>query len=157
MSLEIESTGPVSDPTTILGDLQDRSAAAALLASSGRVAVGSLPRMPTFASAQSFVRGVSLSRAGDIFGSLPHFQEAYAAGVPVIASALGALPEKVQDERSGLLFAPGDVAGLAGVLRRTCSHPALLRQLRAQLPQPSSMVAHAERIEQLYIDLVHEA
>jgi glycosyltransferase involved in cell wall biosynthesis len=34
--------------------------------------------------------------------------EAYAAGVPVIASAIGALPELVRDGQSGLLADPGD-------------------------------------------------
>jgi tetratricopeptide (TPR) repeat protein len=75
----VESSGQASDPTPILDDLQDRSAAGSLLASSGRVAVGSLPRMPTFGAAQSHLRGLSIMRAGDISGSLPYFQEAYEA------------------------------------------------------------------------------
>jgi glycosyltransferase involved in cell wall biosynthesis len=43
-------------------------------------------------------------------------QEAYAYGVPVVASQLGALPEKVLDGRTGRLFEPGDSADLARVL-----------------------------------------
>jgi tetratricopeptide (TPR) repeat protein len=85
----VESSGPASDPTSILVDLQDRSAAGALLASSSRVAVGSLPRMPTFEAAQSYVRGSSLSRAGDIFGALPHFQDAYEADTTFLEALLG--------------------------------------------------------------------
>lgn len=39
--------------------------------------------------------------------------EALAAGVPVIASRVGGLPEVVQDGVSGYLFPPGDVEGMA--------------------------------------------
>lgn len=38
--------------------------------------------------------------------------EAYAAGVPVITSRLGGLPESVEDEGSGILFPPGDARAL---------------------------------------------
>ncbi len=78
-AFSVESSGPASDPTSILEEIQNRAVAGALLASSSRVAVGSLPRMPTFEAAQSHVRGSSLMGAGDFSGSLPHFQEAYAA------------------------------------------------------------------------------
>jgi glycosyltransferase involved in cell wall biosynthesis len=40
--------------------------------------------------------------------------EAFACGVPVIASRLGAMLELVEDGRTGLHFAPGDAADLAG-------------------------------------------
>lgn len=39
--------------------------------------------------------------------------EAYAAGVPVIASRLGALPEFISHGTTGLLFSPGDSADLS--------------------------------------------
>ncbi len=39
--------------------------------------------------------------------------EAMAAGVPVIATAVGGIPELIEHERSGLLVGPGDVAQIA--------------------------------------------
>ena len=48
--------------------------------------------------------------------------EAFAAGLPVIASDLGALGELVQDGRSGLLFAAGDPRALAGRMRWALTH-----------------------------------
>jgi glycosyltransferase involved in cell wall biosynthesis len=42
--------------------------------------------------------------------------EAMAAGVPVVASATGGLPELVEDERTGFLVPVGDVEALAGRL-----------------------------------------
>jgi glycosyltransferase involved in cell wall biosynthesis len=44
--------------------------------------------------------------------------EAYAAGVPVIASSIGALPELVEHGASGLLFPPSDAAALASAVTR---------------------------------------
>jgi glycosyltransferase involved in cell wall biosynthesis len=42
--------------------------------------------------------------------------EAMAAGLPVVATAAGGIPEAVGNEESGLLVAPGDPPGLAGAL-----------------------------------------
>ncbi len=44
--------------------------------------------------------------------------EAMANGVPVAAFAVGALPEVIQDGVNGFLVPPGDLAGLAGAVRR---------------------------------------
>ncbi len=50
--------------------------------------------------------------------------EAYANGLPVIASRLGSIPEFVDDGGTGLLFNPGDPADLAAKLRWAAEHPA---------------------------------
>jgi glycosyltransferase involved in cell wall biosynthesis len=47
-------------------------------------------------------------------------KEAMAAGKPVIAPAIGGIPEFVESGRSGLLFQPGDTASLAAAMRRLC-------------------------------------
>ena len=51
--------------------------------------------------------------------------EAMAAGVPVVASATGGLPELVADERTGFLVPIGDVEALAGRLGRLLEDKAL--------------------------------
>jgi glycosyltransferase involved in cell wall biosynthesis len=46
--------------------------------------------------------------------------EAYASGVPVVASRIGALPEVVEDEVTGLLVEPGSPASWAAAVERLC-------------------------------------
>lgn len=51
--------------------------------------------------------------------------EAMASGVPVLATAIGGNPELVQEGVCGRLFAPGDVAALAGMLADFAQQPEL--------------------------------
>jgi glycosyltransferase involved in cell wall biosynthesis len=51
--------------------------------------------------------------------------EAMACGRPVVASRIGGLPWVVEDGATGLLFEPGDAAGLAGQLARLLDDDAL--------------------------------
>lgn len=44
--------------------------------------------------------------------------ESMASGTPVIASAIGGIPEQVRDGVDGVLVPPGNVAALAGAMRR---------------------------------------
>lgn len=53
--------------------------------------------------------------------------DAYRAGMPVVASRMGALEALVRDERTGLLVEAGDVRGLAEALGRYAANPALIR------------------------------
>lgn len=53
--------------------------------------------------------------------------EAYACGVPVIASRLGAMAEIVLDRKTGLLFTAGDAKDLIDKLRWAWDHPHEMR------------------------------
>ena len=55
--------------------------------------------------------------------------ELMARGMPLIASAIGGLPELVRDGETGLLFPPGDADALADRINRLCRNPALGREL----------------------------
>lgn len=52
--------------------------------------------------------------------------EAFAAGVPVIASRLSGLPEAVVDQGNGRLFPPGDAAELAAILEQVAADRSLV-------------------------------
>ena len=55
--------------------------------------------------------------------------EAAALAVPVVASAVGGIPELVEDGRSGLLVPPGDAAALAEAVTRLVRDPEQARRL----------------------------
>ena len=61
-------------------------------------------------------------------------REAFLAGVPVVASRIGGIPETVTDGVNGLLFTPGDVADLRRTLQRLISDAALLETFRQNIP-----------------------
>jgi glycosyltransferase involved in cell wall biosynthesis len=53
--------------------------------------------------------------------------EAFALGLPVIASRLGALAELIRDGETGLLFNPGDPADLASKVQWAMANPDAMR------------------------------
>lgn len=55
--------------------------------------------------------------------------EAFACGIPVIASRLGVMAEIVDDHRTGLHFTPGDPADLAAKAQWAFDHPSELSQM----------------------------
>ena len=57
--------------------------------------------------------------------------EAMAAGVPVVASRVGGLPEVLGEGEAGVLVAPGDVTALAAALERLLNDPPLRARLGA--------------------------
>jgi glycosyltransferase involved in cell wall biosynthesis len=56
--------------------------------------------------------------------------EAFAHGVPVIASRTGGIPELIEDGRTGLLVEPGDAAALATQMRRLAANRDLIEAMR---------------------------
>jgi glycosyltransferase involved in cell wall biosynthesis len=49
--------------------------------------------------------------------------------VPMIAPAIGGLPEAIEHETTGLLFPTGDVLGLEANMRKMAKSPALARSM----------------------------
>jgi glycosyltransferase involved in cell wall biosynthesis len=56
--------------------------------------------------------------------------EAYAVGLPVIASDLGSMSSLIDHGRTGLLFSPGDPESLAAQVEWALAHPAELKRMR---------------------------
>ena len=75
--------------------------------------------------------------------------EALAVRLPVVASALGGIGEVVEQERNGLLFAPGDAAALAAALQRLVDEPDLLSRLQSG-PPPRTLAQNLDDFERLY-------
>ncbi len=78
---------------------------------------------------------------------------AQAAGVPVVASNLGGMSELVSHEQNGLLFEPGDVAGLATQMRRLAAEPELIERLAANAREPMSAAQGVDELLALYEEL----
>lgn len=55
--------------------------------------------------------------------------ESFALGRPVIASAIGGIPEAVFDHETGLLFKPGDVKDLRSKVSYLTNHASLIREM----------------------------
>jgi glycosyltransferase involved in cell wall biosynthesis len=67
-----------------------------------------------------------------LWENLPHAAvEALAVGTPVVATAVGGVPEVVHDDENGLLVPAGDVSALAAALRRMLDDDALRDRLAA--------------------------
>ena len=77
-------------------------------------------------------------------------QEAFAAGVPVVASDIGALREWVRDGVDGRLFPPGEAVALSSILDDFQRHPEKLARLAAQIQPIYTIDQHRQAIEELY-------
>ena len=80
--------------------------------------------------------------------------EAYALGIPVVASRLGSLAEIVHDGETGILFEPEDADGLALALRSLAGDPAEVRRLgelaRREYERNLTPRATVERLLEIY-------
>jgi glycosyltransferase involved in cell wall biosynthesis len=61
--------------------------------------------------------------------------EAMAAGVPVVASRVGSLPEMIRSGETGLLIDHGDPKGLAAAIAAVVNHPDRSREMAAAARQ----------------------
>jgi glycosyltransferase involved in cell wall biosynthesis len=84
--------------------------------------------------------------------------EAMAAGLPVVATRVGGLPEAVVPEDTGLLVSPRDVDGLAAALGRLLDGPETRRNLgrrgRERVVEQFSFGAMVSRHEEVWARLL---
>ena len=84
--------------------------------------------------------------------------QAMAVGCPVVATAVGGIPELVQHGVNGLLVPPGDPAALAAAIRTLLTEPARAREMaeqgRALVRSRFSHTHAVECLERLYRELM---
>lgn len=81
--------------------------------------------------------------------------EAFAAGVPVLGSALGGIADKVTDAVDGLLVQPFDsIEAWSAALRRCALEPELVPKLRSRVRPPRPLTNLAEDMRLVYESLV---
>jgi glycosyltransferase involved in cell wall biosynthesis len=91
------------------------------------------------------------------FENMPNvLLEGMAAGLGVVATDVGAIPEMLGDGEGGVLITPGDRPALASALERLLGLPPLVlaqgRRNRLVVKQHYTMRAVQERLEELYLE-----
>jgi glycosyltransferase involved in cell wall biosynthesis len=86
--------------------------------------------------------------------------EAMAAGVPVVASRVGGVPDIIDDGITGLLVSPGDSAAIASAVERLLGDAALRRSLaergRQRVETAYSIARMARAYHSLYREILSE-
>jgi glycosyltransferase involved in cell wall biosynthesis len=89
--------------------------------------LGRLPRQEAF---EYLAKARFLLFPSEWYESFPMtILEAYAHGVPVVASRMGVMPEIVKEKRTGLLFEPRNPESLAEVVKNVWNETELIEQL----------------------------
>lgn len=98
--------------------------------------------------------------AADIFvlasqneGNPLALMEAMAAGLPVVATAVGGVPELIADEKSGLLVMPGDCDGFALAMLRLFLNAEMRRTVAVCAAEQAFQAFSASRMAQVYMEL----
>jgi glycosyltransferase involved in cell wall biosynthesis len=78
------------------------------------------------------------------------------AGVPIVATTVGGVPDAVEDGRSALLVPPDDVAALTSALRRLGADDPLRRRLGAAAQEEARARFTVEAMARSYEDLYDE-
>lgn len=85
--------------------------------------------------------------------------QAAAAGVPIIGSRAGGIPEIVQDGVNGMLVEPGDTGQLLAAVEKLLANPDLMRQMgqagRGLVKSQFSIATMVDRYLQLYGQLAN--
>jgi glycosyltransferase involved in cell wall biosynthesis len=94
-------------------------------------------RVTVIPSVATDLEMIALYRSHDVLlmpslseGSPLSVLEAMGAGLPVVCSAVGGIPDIVVDRETGLLFNPGNVASAANAVSEILTTPALRNRLR---------------------------
>lgn len=140
-------------PLLVAGDGPERAALEAAARDLAHVRfVGQLGDEELAAAIRAARCVVVPSRSYETFGLSA--LEALARARPVIASAIGALPELVTPEENGLLVPPGDAPALAAALKRLAREPELAEELgrraRARVLARHAPAEHHARLLAVY-------
>jgi glycosyltransferase involved in cell wall biosynthesis len=82
--------------------------------------------------------------------------EALACGTPVVATAVGGIPEQIEEARTGFLAPEGDVAGLAARMTQVLLGPDLRQRMGMLAAESARQRFDLDRQVDAYLDWYHE-
>ena len=86
--------------------------------------------------------------------------EAMACGTPVIASRVGAVPDVIQNGKTGILTKPKDVGGIVNALKKLMDNPLLAKEMgeagRKRMEEEYSWEIICKKIEDAYEKVIEE-
>lgn len=119
---------PVS--VAIAGDGSEADALREMASSAGMVDSVRFEGFVPDERAGEFLAGLDVFVLASHTEGLPFtVMEAMRAGLPIVASRVGGVPEMVEDGVSGILYEPGDEVALAAALERLWRDPEMARRL----------------------------
>lgn len=137
------------------GDLDEVERAIASMGLVDRVRVHGWVDAPTRDA--MFARATAVVLPSHAEGLPMALLEAMAAGAPVVATAVGGIPDLVVDGHNGLLVPPADPRALEGAIRRLLSDPGLRRRLgaaaRETVASKHTVERAIDRLGAIYADL----
>lgn len=97
--------------------------------------------------------------SSDYEGTPSFLAECVRNRVPLVSTAVGGIPDTLEDGRTALLVAPRDPIALADAIGRLLDDPALREQIAAAAAELTglTMEAVAQQFAELYVELVTEA
>jgi len=110
---------------TLIGDGEDRKTVLALIKTLNLEKnvqwIGTQPHdvvLDHYRRADLFVLGCEIAPNGDRDGIPNVILESMAMGVPVVTTGVSAIPEVIENNRTGLLVSPGDDGEMASAMKR---------------------------------------
>jgi len=84
-------------------------------------------------------------------------REAFAAGIPVVGTAIGGIQEAIIDHENGLLFEMGNFLQLKNIIERLIADSTVLKHLTSKIIPPTIFEKIADQIEQEYFTVLSSA
>jgi glycosyltransferase involved in cell wall biosynthesis len=139
----------------VFGDGPNRADAVAAIERHGLQERVRLVPAGTRAEAMSWMRAADVSVLASAWENFPHVVvESLMVGAPVVATAVGGVPEIIQSGENGFLVDHGDADGLATALTNVLSDPAMRERLAAgalKSAQAYTEEAAFSRLEELLV------
>ncbi len=82
--------------------------------------------------------------------------EAMAAGVPVVASKVGGVPDLIEESKTGYFCDPLDAASMAGAVETVLLNAAAAAEMAAQARQRARERFHPEVVARRHLEIYRE-